>query len=215
MPMQLLFTKRGLGVTALSDKSDSETRFDTFERLNRGAVALSPQEVRACIYEGAFNDLLRELAENEFFKLMVKLQKGDEENATREELVLKFFAYFHDRDRFDGAVTKFLNNYMEREKDTFDVESERALFLNVVRGLHDILGGAPLLRRTTSVTPQIELEAAMVGAAEVLRDYGRLGSPVPEWLEDMELVEASTGGTNTKAKLRRRIARAAHLLAPK
>jgi hypothetical protein len=213
VPIQLLFTKRGLGVTALSDKSDSEARFDTFERLNRGAVALTAQEVRACIHEGPFNDLLRELAEYGPFRSIVKLQKGDEENATREELVLKFFAYLYDRDQFDGAVTKFLNNYMKNEKDAFDIDAGRALFLKVVDELYGILSG-PLLRKTTSVTPQIELEAVMIGGAEVIQQHGRLGRPESGWLEDKELVEASTGGTNTTAKLRRRIVRAAHLLTP-
>jgi hypothetical protein len=104
MPLQLAFTKRGLGVTALSDKSDPDTRFDTFERLNRGAVALTAQEVRACIHEGPFNELIRELAYAEPFRSLVKLQRRNEENGTREELVLKFFAYYHDRAKFDGAV---------------------------------------------------------------------------------------------------------------
>lgn len=74
--VQLNFTKRGIGVTALSDKSDPDTRYDTFERLNRGALALSPQEIRACIYEGPFNAQIRELANWSQFKNLVKLQRS-------------------------------------------------------------------------------------------------------------------------------------------
>jgi uncharacterized protein DUF262 len=113
-PIQLSFTKRGLGVTALSDKSDPTARFDTFERLNRGALALSPQEVRACIYEGTLNNLLRELAGSKAFTDLVKLQSQNEDNATREELILKFFAYRYGRDAFKGAVKEFLNDWMEQ-----------------------------------------------------------------------------------------------------
>jgi Protein of unknown function DUF262 len=214
-PLQLLFTKRGLGVTALSDKSDPETRFDTFERLNRGAVALTLQEVRACIYEGALNDLLRELADSPGFRNLVKLQKSNEENATREELVLKFFAYYHDRERFDGAVGQFLTDYMEREQHRFDVEAERKRFNSVVNALGALLQGGPVLRRTTNVTPQNELEAVMVGAAHVLQEHGRLGKPSPDWLDDPELVAASTAGANTPRKLRLRIERAVYLLTPR
>ena len=60
--LKLYFMRRTLRVTALSDKSDLQVRFDLFERLNGGAVSLTPQEVRACIYRGKFNELLGELA---------------------------------------------------------------------------------------------------------------------------------------------------------
>lgn len=210
---QMTFTKRGLGVTALSDKSDPETRFDTFERLNRGAVALTPQEVRACIYEGPLNQLLRELADYPPFRSMVKLQKANEESGTREELVLKFFAYHNNADGFQGAVTEFLNNYMEAEQEAFDVEAGRQLFTRVVDEVAKLTVG-PLLRTNTSVTPQNELEAVLLGAARVLDSHDQLGKPPAGWLDDEELVEASTGATNTRAKLRRRVERAESLLTP-
>jgi hypothetical protein len=212
-PLQLMFTKRGLGVTALSDKSDPDTRFDAFERLNRGAVALTPQEVRACVYKGPLNALLRELADSEDFRMLVKLRKVDQENATREELVLKFFAYFHELDRFEGSVTVFLNDYMNRNQYTFNVQLGSELFNKVVQALLQITKG-PVLRHTTNVTPQNELEAVMVGAARVLEEHNTLGKPSREWLEDAELVRASTGGANNPRKLRDRVNRAAELLTP-
>jgi hypothetical protein len=212
-PIQLAFTKRGIGVTALSDKSDPETRYDTFERLNRGAVALSPQEVRACIYEGTLNTLLREMASAKMFIRLVKLQSQNEDNATREELVLKFFAYLEARDQFSGNVADFLNKYMENHRNVDDIERRRDLFLEVVSRLSEMLGG-PFLRTRVSVTPQNELEAVMVAAAEVLTEHGDLGVPPQGWLNDPELVRASTGATNTKKKLGERIKRARDLLAP-
>ncbi len=92
-PMQLAFNKRPLRVTALSDKSQLDVRFDLFERLNRGGILLTPQEVRACIYRGRFNNLLSDLAEDDAFKRLLKLQRGNQNDGTREEQVLKFFAY--------------------------------------------------------------------------------------------------------------------------
>ncbi|WP_340290839.1 DUF262 domain-containing protein [Aquipuribacter hungaricus] len=210
-PIRMNFTKRGVGVTALSDKSDPQTRFDTFERLNRGAVALSDQEVRACIYEGPFNSLLRELALTEKFSALLKLQEADENNATREELVLKFFAYLNNRTAFRGAVGKFLNDYMEANQTSFDVDSGRSQFLQVVEELARVVGGR-FLRVNTNVTPKNELEAAMVAAAEVLATAGTLVNPGPRWLDDRPLVDASTGATNTARKLNDRINRAKDLL---
>jgi Protein of unknown function DUF262 len=179
-PIKLSFTKRGLGVTALSDKSDMQARFDTFERLNSGAVALSAQEVRACIYDGPFNDVIRRLAALDAFRQMVKLQSRDQDNATHEELVLKFFAYLEGREAFSGGVRDFLNDFMEGHRDGTGLDDVDELFERVVRELSNILDG-PFLRRNTNVTPQNELEAVMVGAAEVLRDHNRLGRPPLGW----------------------------------
>ncbi|QKW01025.1 DUF262 domain-containing protein [Streptomyces sp. NA02536] len=211
--IKFAFTKRGLGVTALSDKSDPQIRFDTFERLNRGSVELSKQEVRACIYEGPFNKLIRELADTEDFKTLVKLQRKNEENATREELVLKFFAYLNKRSDFGGAVHDFLNAYMEANRHSFDVDEGRELFTEVVEEILNVTQG-PLLRSNTHVTPQNELEAVMVACAELLQEHGEIGTPPSGWLDDKQLVAASTGATNTRPKLRDRIARAKELLTP-
>lgn len=144
---------------------------------------------------------------------MVKLQKANEESGTREELVLKFFAYHNNAEQFQGAVTEFLNNYMEAEQEAFDVEAGRQLFTHVVDEVAKLTVG-PLLRTNTSVTPQNELEAVLLGAARVLDSHDQLGKPPAGWLDDEELVEASTGATNTRAKLRRRIERAESLLTP-
>lgn len=111
-PIRLSFGKRGLRVTALSDKSNVEARYEVFERLNTGGIALSPQEVRACVFQGEFADFIRDLAEDTEFKRLVKLQRVHQNDATREELVLKFFAYLEDRSSFSGAVGEFLTQYM-------------------------------------------------------------------------------------------------------
>lgn len=90
-------------------------------------MILSSQEVRACIFRGGFNDLLRELALEPTFVKLVKLQRGAQSDGTREELALKFFAYMHDRRRFKGPVTKFLNDYMAKADDELDLDESCSL----------------------------------------------------------------------------------------
>ena len=41
--------------------SNSELRYEVFERLNRGSMALNEQELRNCVFRGPFNDLLEAL----------------------------------------------------------------------------------------------------------------------------------------------------------
>jgi len=111
------------------------------------------------------NDLLRELADHSTFKKLVKLQQQNEDNATREELALKFFAYRHDRDAFRGGVRDFLNDWMEANRKLGTVDALRTDFMNVIEGLYKIING-PFLRNNTSITPQNELEAVMVAASD-------------------------------------------------
>lgn len=211
-PVQLQFFKRALRVTALSDKSDPEVRFETFQRLNRGGVVLTEQEVRSCVYRGEFNDLLHSLASSEVFRSIVKLQESREGDGTREELVLKFFAYLDWSDRFAGQVTQFLNAYMQDAASSFDVAAGRKLFTDVSRKLSDILEGAYFLRSNYSVTPQNQLEAVMVALGKLTRAKKKVSTPKKGWLDDKELVKHSTKGTNTKKALSGRIQRAVELL---
>ena len=105
--VQRYFGRLGIRVTTLTDKSDPNVRFQLFERLNRGAVALSSQEVRTVVYRGSFINLLKELADGQRYRALVKLQTSQEEDGTRAELVLKFFAYLERFDEYDGRVTEF------------------------------------------------------------------------------------------------------------
>lgn len=209
--VQLHFQRRPLRVTALSDKSERQTRFDMFERLNRGGISLSPQEVRACIYRGSFADLLRELAANSEFQSLLKLQQGKLDDGTREEQVLKFFAYWKDRDNYDGRVTAFLNRYMEQHQNSFNVDSGRRAFTNAISALAAVVG-APIKRPRYSNTPLVQFEGILVAVAEIQQTESSDLTPREGWLDDAELAKHSTKGTNTRSALRGRIARAKALL---
>lgn len=214
-PLKLHFNKRIISITALSDKSDRSIRFDLFERLNKGGISLSTHEVRGCVYRGPFSKFLRRLAKNRDFQSLLKLRKAQKDDGTSEELVLKFFAYLNNRPAFDEAVTEFLNTYMELAGNAFDYDNSEKLFNKVCRVLAEGIGG-PVLRTGTHVTPLNQLEAIMVGAAELLRSGSEVQVPAnKKWLDDNELVEHSTKGTNTRGALNGRIDRARKLLTPR
>jgi len=208
---QLAFYRRFIRVTALSDKSDPVVRFELFDRLNRGGITLTPQEVRACSFRGHFSEFLRELAETPRFVNLVKLQSQRQNDGTREELVLKFFAYLYRRSKFKGAVRKFLDDYMRDARDKFEYAENRRLFFDVLEHLTQALAGTPFLRERYGVTPQNQLEATMVGIAEVIRSGSPVSQPPCDWPNDEELVKHSTKGTNTQRSLHGRIDRAIKL----
>ena len=57
----------GLQVIKISKESHPDVKFEIFERLNTGSVALADQEIRNCIYRGPYNDLINDLSNNETF----------------------------------------------------------------------------------------------------------------------------------------------------
>lgn len=212
-PLQIYFGRQPLQITALTDKSDLKVRFDLFERLNRGAIALSEQEVRACLYGGAFNDLIDRLSNDETYLSLLKLQPAKQSDGTAAEVVLKYFAYKNDRANFSGRVTRFLNDYMSDPTKHPSIEDSEAEFKLVVKTLSDLLGGKAYLRTDYGVTPLVQLEATLVAIGELLDAGSGVGSPNEGWTDDAELKEASMGGTNTRSRLDARIERAKVLLA--
>jgi hypothetical protein len=210
-PIRLQFSKRSLRVTALSDKSDPEIRFEVFERLNKGGVSLSAQEVRACIFRGGFSDLLKELADSDKFKKIVKLQPSKQNDGTREEVVLKFFAYLNRPQKYDGNVKEFLNDYMREEGPKISIQKSRELFNKVLDAVLEITKG-PLLRKGYGNTPLNQLEAVLVGAGQLILAGKKIKTPGPGWLNDAELLKFSTKGTNTTNSFSGRNARAKALL---
>lgn len=211
-PLKIYFGRQPLQITALTDKSDLKVRFDLFERLNRGAIALSEQEVRACLYGGDFTSLVEELADDSSYQSLLKLQPAKQSDGTAAEVVLKYFAYKNYRHKFKGRVTEFLNSYTANEALHPSPEAGRTEFRAVVSALAEILGGKPYLRSDLGVTPLVQLEATLVAIGELFDEGKEVGEPIEKWLDDSRLKKASMGGTNTKKQLNNRIARAKTLL---
>lgn len=210
-PLKLYLARQALQVIALTDKSDKSVRFDLFERLNTGSISLSPQEVRTAVYGGRFLSFIEELSTDRHFASLLKLQAKNKNDGTKTEQVLKFFAYKNDSASFNGAVTKFLNSYaeaMEKDNSRFDYINEERIFRATMEYLANLMGGDPFLRSGTKVTPLVQFEAAAVGAGILIQNGIELKTPKIDWLNDEALVKASTGRSNTRAMLDRRINRA-------
>lgn len=210
-PIRLHLMKRALRITSLSDKSDLNVRFDTFERLNTGGIALSPQEIRSCVYQGALSDFLEKAALNVDLKKQIKLQSGHKEDGTLEEFVLKIFAYADRRNDFDGAVTQFLNDFARDNQSADKVASMSLEFDATLKKFCKVHAG-PILKKNYHVTPLNLAEAVFVGALLLHRSKTKM-QPRENWLADKKLINFSTRGTNTKTMLIGRIDRAKALLA--
>jgi len=204
--VQLQFSLKPVKVTTISDKSDLQVRFDLFERLNTGGVLLTAQEIRACLYRGEFSDFLRELSIDRTFKRLVRLPKERESDGTREELVLRFFAFYYRYKQFEHSVVEFLNGYMADASKQFDYRAGRALFSRVFSALESALPHGIVRERVKSRTPVNLFEAVAVGAALALDVSESLKvRGVEKWMNSDELKSLTTGATNSRAMVRSRL----------
>jgi hypothetical protein len=98
-------------------ESDANLRFEVFERLNSGAVALNDQELRNCIYRGPYNELLKELAKDAGFRDLLGLKESDR-RMKDVELVLRFAAFHHATYlKYRSPMRSFLNQNMEERQN--------------------------------------------------------------------------------------------------
>jgi hypothetical protein len=155
---QRIINNRTLRCLVISAKSDSEIRFQVFERLNQGGVPLNAQEVRHCVYRGELNDLLHQLVED---KNWLRLY-GREECHPRMvdcELVLRFFAIRNTLPNYTPPLKSLLTNFMKdhRHPTPENVEALRRTFLSAVQGVEAVFGDRPF-RRIAMVDGQPEYD---------------------------------------------------------
>jgi hypothetical protein len=203
--IQLQFLTRPIRVTTLNDKSDLAVRFDLFERLNSGGVKLEPQEIRNCVYRGPFNDALKDLSQNADFKRVVKLSAADETSGTAEEYVLRFFAFLESYQSFGHSVLEFLNNYMDQARKEIPSAALQNLYSQTFSFLSAELPDG-IIRGGRRATPVNLFEAISVGVALVIQQgTAPKQGVVATLLNDEELRELTSGGTNSRKRVVERI----------
>lgn len=111
-------------------KVDNSSVFEVFQRLNATGTPLFSQEIRECIYQGSFNDLLSELNEVSAWR---NIYGPASDRAIDKELILRFFALKHHADRYSRPLKHFLNRYLdENSQASFEwIDRRRVEFKNV------------------------------------------------------------------------------------
>jgi hypothetical protein len=87
--------------------------FTIFNRLNSGGVRLNNQEIRNCIYSGAFNDMLKEVDNTHRpWHAVHRRIWGKMDRFRSVEILLRTLAFSSWLDRYEGNLAGFLNDYM-------------------------------------------------------------------------------------------------------
>lgn len=125
-----------------TQKSHMLYLFTIFHRLNSGGVRLTNQEIRNCIYTGLFNDKLKEFdRKNSDWKAVKRRIWGSMERFRSVEVLLRILAFSENRDKYDGNLARFLNEYMyqrtvQTDKSIEDLDKRLSL---VAARAHNVL----------------------------------------------------------------------------
>lgn len=91
-----------------------QIKFDVFERLNTGSVKLNSQELRHGLNHGNFMKALDELTKNKKWRQAAGLRS--DKRMKGAELILRYFAFRHDRKNYSKPLSSFLDQFSSRHK---------------------------------------------------------------------------------------------------
>lgn len=146
---QLAIRRSRLNVQVLKRPSESQTKFELFQRLNAGGTQANPQELRNSIVimmDPNFNLLMRELAANENFTSIIELN-GDAKDKQRDmEYVSRFLAYSWID--YDGTldIEEYVDDSLRRIIAEMDRDKIKERFVNTFELLISSCGKDALRR---------------------------------------------------------------------
>ena len=193
---------------------DDSSVYMVFERLNMTGTALSPQEIRACVYHGSFNDYLAKANGNRNWRAIFGKPSARQKD---RELLLRFFALFYRLGSYKRPMKLFLNEFMHenRRLTRYDESTLNSVLEPTMALVNETLGREafrPQHALNASVT-----DAILVGVARRLQDgpitdRRAVKARLDPILGDDGFADLYTVGTTEPDKVRARIARVADAL---
>lgn len=196
-------------VVRQEEPDDSESSvYQIFERLNSGGRALKPQEIRACIYYGEFNELLTELVKYHSWRLI--FGKKSDIRLKEEELILRFLSLLYDRNNYEKPLKGFLNSFMSKNQDLKMISKESfvEIFKKTFDFITETLGSKPFrIKRNLSLGA---FDAISIGVAERLKlgkikDRTEFVEKYNSLIENSDFISLVQGGTSDEKNVITRI----------
>lgn len=227
-PREQRFLKsRSLRAVVIGRDSHPNMKFEVFERLNTGGVALNAQELRNSLYRGSLNKLLRRVAkECTAFRTVIGGKKA-RKRMVDEELILRWLAFRDNLQNYRAPLKRFLNEYMSKNKDrgVSWLDSREEHFSRTMSLVEQVLGeqafrlidesGEALLDTEGKPLPR-GVNRALFDAQAIAFSWARVESvsqaqkaelirQISKALGTEELQDASRRATGDKARVRLRI----------
>lgn len=210
---QRRFLRESLRFVELKGAVEESHRRDIFERINSGMKPLLGAESRHgsdFAVSEYYKQVIEGCAKNELFMKLAPLSDKKREGGDHRELVTRFFAFYHDMDRYDGKLGSFLESYLRdseaKDQDIIDKDIEMFNAVMIFIDNNFNLG----FRRTpgSKTTTRTRYDSLAVGAALALAENPNvIESVVPagEWaFSDEYLSIINSDAANNKSNVEER-----------
>jgi hypothetical protein len=203
---------RAINVKQLSPTSDNTSIYHIFERLNTGGTALSPQEIRNCVYRGDIVAELRYL--NSISAWRKILGKPASDRHQRDvEIILRLFALFEDWQSYEKPMKEYLNTFMSQNRRFASAKARRFKegFLRACETVLAQLGSKPFNPRGQLNTST--LDAVFIALLEHTRPApSDLKARYAKLIADNEFTNKTRRATTDTATVHERITMAKRVL---
>jgi hypothetical protein len=211
-----------LRVVTLLKQTNAALKYEVFLRLNRGGETLNAQEIRNVAFRGVLNSAIYDLSANEFLKKQLKIQdkkSSSYRDMSDAEYVLRFLTLSERLNVFSGALTREMDEYMERHQNisTASARETKTLFNTAISRCEKLWGEFAFKRpdgtgwrdqmlagmydaqmQAISLVNKSVFEKALTKPAKVL-------ARTRDLFLDSEFEEAVRTGTNTPARIKYRV----------
>jgi uncharacterized protein with ParB-like and HNH nuclease domain len=205
---QRRFLRKTLRSIELTEKASSEVRRDLFARINTKPYDLLPMEVRKGTFDGDFYNFIDECSKIELFNFICPISEERKKRGEAQELVLRYFAYSDNYQRFIHRVDDFIDQYMkDKHENGFDKKTMEAQFKSMLHFVESYFPNGFRKAATFNTTPRVRFEAISVGVTLALRESPDLiPKNVTGWLNSEDFSRKTTSdGSNNRNKVIERI----------
>ena len=176
-PQQLFFRRCRIGFEILKHPTDPDTKYDLFQRLNRGGIYANEQEVRTCamvLANQAFTQRLRDFVSQMDFQRAFRVTDNQRRTQQDLEYAVRLLSHTYEDLPAKRDVQEFLDDAIVRviTQENPDVMMQRVTW--TVATLYRIFGENALLPTNAAMENRFSLRALEVVAVGIARNWNAI-----------------------------------------
>ncbi len=187
-------------------KNSRKSLHFVFERINSGGIRLSPQEIRNCISDGPLLNAIRDMNNDETWRLVFGKHRNT--RLKDHELILRFLAMHERGEKYTRPMREFLNDFADDFKAarTETLDHFKSLFSRTIRVCWDAKA-REAFRPVRSLNAAV-FEGVMLGVAARLSEAapplrpGEIAAAYDRLLKDAVFMRACERATAVEESVR-------------
>ncbi|MHB2266692.1 GmrSD restriction endonuclease domain-containing protein [Aliihoeflea sp. PC F10.4] len=214
---QQLFLKRcRINVEVLKQPSSNDTKFDLFQRLNRGGSTANDQEIRTCLVvmkSPEFAQLLAELSASEEMQTLCRLSEEDVKKQKDVEYATRIICHTYKDLRVRDDLNEFLDRSVFEIIDDADVDYLKECYFKSIEMIYSTGDDALIPKQSRRKVFTLQgLETIIVGvcrnymAIKILPDpTGFVAKRIEEFWNSDEMKVYTSSGMSASDRIRQTV----------